>query len=199
MTTETLVLAPAASPWRTVWFSPRRTIRSVIDAIDRPSIVPVVALACITGALGGLEPDETGAISAAASAVPVIVGGLRMVFGVIIGPFILAFVGNMLGGEADPADLRPAVAWSYVPTVATLVFLILVLMSLPGAVQTAADELSSAAIFVVVGAIGMFACALWSIVLLVAMVAEVQKFSVLKAIANLVLPAVPFFALALLL
>jgi hypothetical protein len=197
MTTDTLVLAPAASPWRTVWFSPRRTIRAIVDATERPSIVPVVALACITSALGGLEPDETGAISAAASTMPVIVGGLRLVFGVIIGPFILAFVGSMLGGEADPTDLRPAVAWSYVPTVASLVFLILVLMSLPGAAQMAAGEFSSTAIFAVVGVIGIFACALWSIVLLVAMVAEVQRFSVLKAIANVALPAAPILLLLL--
>ena len=198
MTTDTLVLAPAASSWRTVWFSPRRTIRAIVDAIERPSIVSVVALASIAAALSGLEPDETGAISAAASTMPVIVGGLRLVFGVIIGPFILAFVGTMLGGEADPTDLRPAVAWSYVPTVAGLVFLILMLTSLPGAAQTAAEELSGAAVVAFVGAIGIVACALWSIVLLVAMVAEVQRFSVLKAIANVALPAAPILLLTLL-
>ena len=198
MTTDTLDLALAPSPWRTVWFSPRLTIRRIIDAVERPSFVLVVAVACVSSALGGVQQDETGAISAAASTMPVIVGGLQLVFGVLIGPFILAFVGGMLGGEADPTELRHAVAWSYVPTVVALVFWIPALMFLPGAAEIAADEDSGTAIGAALGVTGVLTCGLWSIVILIAMIAEVQRFSVVKAIANVALPGVPFLLLSLL-
>lgn len=36
-------------------------------------------------------------------------------FGVLVGPFLLAFAGEWFGGEADPGDIRQAIAWGYAP------------------------------------------------------------------------------------
>lgn len=42
---------PAARPWRTIWLSPRRTMRAILDGELRPTWVPVVGLASLNGAL----------------------------------------------------------------------------------------------------------------------------------------------------
>ena len=107
---------PGPSPWRTVWFSPRLTMRRVLAAEPRPSWTAVIALAALHQVFSSLQVDPvSGAFSANRSAMPAILGALQIVFGVLVGPFLLAFVGSWLSGEADADDLRHAVAWSYVP------------------------------------------------------------------------------------
>ena len=41
-----------------------------------------------------------------------------------------AIVGGWLGGDADPTDLREAIAWSYVPIAASSVLWIPILLTL---------------------------------------------------------------------
>ena len=61
VTPEVLDAAPVtARPWRTIWFSPRRTMRELLASEVRPGWTLVVGLAALHGALatlGGLAPE----------------------------------------------------------------------------------------------------------------------------------------------
>ena len=110
-------------PWRGMWLSPRRTVRGLMAMEQRPSWIPVVALAGINSSLILLINQSGDALREPASALgfAVFQGGLQLVYGVLISPFIIALVGGWLGAEGDADDVRLAVAWGYVPLAATLI------------------------------------------------------------------------------
>jgi hypothetical protein len=194
---DTLPVAAAPpNPWRTMWFSPRVTMRRLLEAETRPSWIPVVALAAVSSALSSMQLDEAGALSASRSAMPVIIGSLQVIFGVLVGPFLLAFVGGWLGGEADPADIREVLAWSYVPiAVGSVLWIPLVLTLGTRAFGTDSEPLTGLQWLSVPLLLGIGVSYLWSLPLMVGGLAAVQRFSIGKAILCLVILSVPLLLL----
>ena len=203
METEAPHAPPIPRPWRTIWFSPRRTIRAIVEAEVRPSWVPVVALAALhqvlAAILGAMGPD--GTITTARATMPAVVGGLQMIFGVLVGPFILAFTSGWFGGQADPDDIRQSVAWSYAPLAVATIFLMPILAAstslrqadIAGNVMTASQI---GAALIALGALVLyFAAIAWALVLQVVTLAEVQRFSILRAIGSLTILLVPLLLL----
>jgi len=186
-------IVPAPNPWRTMWFSPRITMRHLAAAETVPSWAPVVALAALSSAMGSLQLDpETGALSASRSTMPVIIGVLQLIFGVLVGPFLLALVGGSLGGEADADQIRNAVAWSYVPiAVGTVLWVPLLFVLGTSALGDDFAPQSALQWLVILLALGIPVTYVWSLPLLVASLAEVQRFSIGKAVLNVCILAVP--------
>ena len=193
-------VGPTPNPWRTIWLSPRITIRRLLEADVRPGWVPVVALTALASAFAATQVDpDSGTFSFARSMMPVILGIAQVIFGVVIGPFLLAFVGGWLGGEADPADIREAVAWSYVPVaVATVAWLPLLLAYGSRAFTADLSPATPAQWAALPALLVLFATNLWSLVLLVATLAEVQRFSIAKAIACLIILSIPVVLIGML-
>jgi hypothetical protein len=159
------------------------------------------ALAAILNVMG---PD--GSVLASRATMPVVVSVLQLIFGVLVGPFILAFTGGWFGGEADPDEIRQSVAWSYAPLAVSNIFLIpmLALLSATSARDDPADVEMSAlqlgAALMLLGTIALYFVAIgWALVLQIATLAEVQRFSVLRAIGSLTILAVPLLILGALL
>lgn len=195
----TLAATPVGdpNPWKTMWLQPRVTIRQIVEAEVRPGWVAPVVVAAICAALNNihLDPDSAG-VSASRSAMPVALGSLQVVFGALIGPYILAVVGGWLGGEGDPAEIRAAIAWSYVPYAAAAILWVVVLLtygvqafSPDHTPQSALEWVGSAALLVV------FVCYLWTIPLLVGALAEVMRLSIAKTILCLIIPLIPLMLL----
>lgn len=186
---------PGPSPWRTVWFSPRLTIRRVLSTEPRPGWRAVIALAALHQILASLQVDPVeGTFSVGRSMMPAIIAALQVVGGVLVGPFLLAFIGSWLGGEADADDIRHAVAWSYVPhAIAGLLWIpILIAFGGPPAGATpkgAAQWIAGLLVLVIL------ACALWTLVLEVIMVAEVQHFAIWRAVIGIVILLIPLLLL----
>jgi hypothetical protein len=187
----------APTPWRTMWFSPRVTIRRLVEAEVRPSWAPVVALAALSSALLNMQLDDTGALSASRSFMPVVIGVLQLLFGVLVAPFLLAFVGGWFGGEADPTDIREAVAWSYVP-IAVCSALWIPLLLIGGTRVFGRDWASESGMhwIAVPMILGITVSYIWSVPLLVGAIAEVQRFSIGKAILCLIVLVVPAMLLS---
>jgi hypothetical protein len=187
--------APFPSPWRTIWFSPRKTIRRIVDAQEPPSWWPVVALAALGQASAALAFDPDGSLSISRSFMPVVIGVAQTIFGVLVGPFLLAFVGSWFGGEADPSEIRQAVAWGYVPmAVAGLCWIPLALWY-QGRISAPETEIPLA---VVPLKLAVLVGGLWSIVTQIITLAEVQRFSILKAIASIAVVMIPVVLLGML-
>ena len=191
MTTDAIASAP--SPWRTIWFSPRQTIRRLIDGVVQTSWVPVVALAAVTQAFtASLDGDSGRLLSASDAVMPGVIAAAQLVFGIVVGPFVLAFVGRWFGGDADPADLRQAIAWSYAPLAAVTIVWVPVLLA--RAANTATTE--GVGVGVVVATVATVIAYVWSLPLLVIGVAEAQRFSIARAIGSILILAIPALLLS---
>lgn len=183
------------SPWLTIWGSPRATIRRIVDAEERPTWIPVVALAAVHQALVTLQGGELGGEPASAYVMPVLIGMLQIVFGVLVGPFLLAWVGGWFGGDADPSDIRQSVAWSYAPLAVTTVAWIPSLLGhgiAPGQIASDAPLDWSIAL----GMLGLAIGAIWSFVMQVVTLAEVQRFSPWRALLSILILVIPMLLLA---
>lgn len=205
MTSEVVAAAPiAARPWRTIWFSPRRTIRDLLASEVRPGWTLVVGLAALHGALATLAGlAAKGDLSFNTATMPTIIGALQVVFGVLVGPFFLAFSGGWFGGQADPEDIRQSLAWSYAPLAVTAVFWIPVLLAGGGAIDAVhPDEPSASAVLRALLLLAVtfvyVAAAVWTFVLQVITLAEVQQFSILRSLGSIVVWMIPLLLLLLL-
>ena len=47
-------------------------------------------------------------------------GGVGLIYGLLISPFIIGLVGGWLRADGDAVDVRLAVAWGYLPVAATV-------------------------------------------------------------------------------
>src|SRR5262249_19222369 len=148
--------------------------------------------------LGVFQPDpDTGSISISRSIFPAAVGLAQFGFGIFIGPFLLAIVGGWLGGEGDPRDIRQAVAWSYLPYVVGNIPVTAALLF--GGVSVF-DPTGGGSIPVLLLILGLVAwvVTIWSFVLLIAGIAEVQRISIWRALASVCILMIPVLMLGLL-
>jgi hypothetical protein len=106
-----------------MWFAPRRTVRTLVASEQRPSWIPVVALAGINSSILTLMGGSEDALRETSTAIgfAIFQGGVQLIYGVLISPFLIALVGGWLSADGDAVDVRIAVAWGYVPVAATIV------------------------------------------------------------------------------
>lgn len=202
---EVLDAAPVTPrPWRTIWFSPRGTMRELLASEVRPGWTLVVGLAALHGALatlGGLAAK--GELSVNMAAMPTIIGVLQVVFGVLVGPFLLAISGGWFGGQADPEEIRQSLAWSYAPFAVTAVCWIPVMLAGGGAVAAVQGDAASAsmvlkALLLLAVTLVYVAALFWTFVLQVITLAEVQHFSVPRSLGSIVVWMMPLLLLLVL-
>ena len=181
-------------PFRTIWSSPRETIRRIVatdpelhvtlliclagigeslnrasnrNAGDKLSLEVILALACILGPLGGL-------------------------FGVWMYSHLIRISGKWIGGLGDYEEIKAAIAWASVPNVTGLVLWIpLLLIAGKEAFTEDAPNLvanSNLAIAAFSLAIVQLILGIWSLVLLCNTIAEVQDYeSAWRGLGNLFL------------
>lgn len=188
--------APLPNPWRSMWFSPRDTIRRLLQAETRPSWVPVVVVAAVGTALGALQLDDHGALSFSRSSAPVVIGVMQLVFAVLVGPIILALVAGPVGSDADASDIREAVAWSHVPVAVASVVWALGALLIGSSVFAGQIELESAwdvlgALLLVIAGV----CYVWTIPTMVGGLAGAMRSSIGKALLVLLIVSVPALVL----
>lgn len=179
-------------------------MREVLAAEPPPGWTLVVGLAALHVALatlGGLA--VRGETSFNTAAMPTIIGVLQMVFGVLVGPFLLAFSGGWFGGEADPGEIRQSVAWSYAPLAVTAGCWIPLLFAGGEAVAPVQGETLPAstilhALLILAVTLVYAVAGLWAFFLQVVTLAEVQHFSIVRSLGSIVVWLVPLLLLAVL-
>ncbi len=176
---------PNINPWITMWSQPQKTIRAVIN-ID-PNM-GFFFLASIWFLQFFFLFESYYSLS-----LP-IHWALTIVVAVIISPFVgalcfysigalLYIIGKLMKGKATFAHTRCAFAWSRIPVIIDLIMWFTISFFI------------SELIFARVGVdmsfifINLIACitSIWSFVLLVGVVKEIQKFSLFKALLNVII------------
>jgi hypothetical protein len=113
------------SPWRTIWYAPRRTIRWVLDNDPTYDVKMLAALGGIADALGRAVGNSAGdkLPTLALLGIAVAVGAASGLVLLYLFGWIVRWVGTWLGGRVTHEETRAAIAWAYPPSIASVVVL----------------------------------------------------------------------------
>jgi len=193
------------SPWTTMWFDPRGTIRNIIATNPNRNLFLLAVLGGIGQTFANAVALNLGDRMSTASVVLacIAIGPLNGLLTVYIGSIVIHWTSTKLGGFSLISHIRAAIAWSWVPFVSTLPLWIVKYILFR-------DELfKSEKIFIqshsvlstlysLIGFIDIV-LAIWSILLLYQAIGEVNGFSAWRGFAAVVLAsiiiAVPFLLL----
>ncbi len=184
------------NPWLKMWTRPRETIRGIVQDDPRYQIW---RLAAVYGFPMLLHLAQSFSLSASTPLYMILLGSAILaapvgMLGFMITSALIHWTGRWLGGVGSFLQIRAAVAWSNVTNLGTgLLWLVLV-----GAFgwqvffKTFPQSPFTGVSLAVVGIVFILQTVLsiWSFVLLFQSLAEVQKFSVWRAIVNIILPFV---------
>ena len=181
------------SPWLTIWCEPRATIQRIVAENPNRSLW---VLAAIYGFLSILNSFQSIAV------VSVERPFLLLLVAAVLSPFwgyavfsiwswVVHIVGKWLKGEGSFINLRAAFAWSCAPLSVNVVFWVLMIaffgatFFLNGQEGYPATHRQAAFVFLML--IGKVVVAIWSLVIYINALAEVQKFSILRSIFNVII------------
>ncbi|HXD90533.1 MAG TPA: YIP1 family protein [Candidatus Binataceae bacterium] len=179
-------------PFFAVWILPRSTIRRIVDSSPERL---VVAIAWILGALIALTLEvqlNAGALPIAVPpwflsigpvtlAMTIFSSGVAAIGIVYFLGFVYVWAGRALGGIADLADVRSAIAWGWVP----LILLTLVVMASAIFTPNASEwdkPATAIADRINVWNVVEVVIAIWSFVVSVQTLAEVHRLSASRAL-----------------
>lgn len=173
------------SPWLTMWSCPKSTVRAIVHSNPSYGVIWLGAMYALQTFFFYANWWSFGLNTHYYTI---------LIAGIILSPFIgfiwiyylsLIFylTGRLLRGGAPVAHVRAAIAWSLIPvSINLLMWLILIFMSPDHAfVQDSAGPSS-----VFINLIG-FILGIWSVILLIQGLREVQQFTISKSIANVFL------------
>jgi signal peptidase I len=109
----------SASPWATIWLSPRQTIERIVATRPTHLVLPLAMLGMVAGlyvqlvsvGLAGLLGDWWLAVGF------VVAGAVSGLVWLFPSALVLSWIGRLLGGEATARQLRAVIAWSEVPVI----------------------------------------------------------------------------------
>ncbi len=180
------------NPWLAIWVRPRDTIRSIIAENPRRFLWVLAFIYGFTSLLNGFQSFP---IALQMGMMPVLLISL------IIAPlwgyaffaiwsWVVVWVGKILKGQANFETARAAYAWSCVPLVGNIpLWLLLVFFYSRFLFYGMQDQvvMPGAAMMLFIILIAKLVFAIWSVVIYLQMLAEVQQFSILRAIVNVIL------------
>ena len=167
------------NPWKEVWLHPRNTIKAILKYDPKYMVLPLAALAGIAN--NALDFESMDAIVGGRSFIgSAFVAALLGIVSLYISGFLLSLTGRWINGKANSLKLRAAIAWAGVPVVTSLLLFIPLFFALN----------SESFGILSVSSIAFMILGVWSLVLQVGMISEIQKFSIWKAILNIILAGI---------
>ena len=177
--------------WVSIWVSPRRTIRQIVDHNPSQSVYLLSALAGIYRFLNQAAKRSLGDYMSLGEilVLAILLGSLLGIFLVFVGAELFRWVGSKLNGQATATQVRAAMAWSSIPEI------VLLLLFCPLIIMYGRDYFSSSIdwmtpmIFRLILGVGLLGLLLliWRAVLFVNCLAEVHEFSFWKGLLTTVL------------
>jgi len=193
---ETLKEEMEQNPWISIWVKPRATIARLVE--DNPNR-SLWLLAAIYGFCSLMNLFQSAALGNAMGSVGV------LILAIILSPFwgyisftiwswFVSWVGKWFKGQAPFTHIRSAYAWSCVPITLNIpLWLLMVILfghqlflNFPDAHLLKDSQVLLLFLILIAKVI----LAVWSLVIYLNALAEVQKFSVLRAILNVIVAGV---------
>jgi hypothetical protein len=199
-------MAPKSSlgnPWLTIWTQPRSTVAAIVRKNPRYRLwvlswlhgMPVI-LHFWQNMTIGTKADLFGTVL-----IGVLLSFVVGILGITIGSALIFWTGKLIGGQAPFTNVRAAVAWSNVPNIVTvatwiLLFAVFKREAFNLTPLMAGTPPTGQYMLVLSVQLVQLIASIWSIVILVKGVAQVQGFSGWKGLLNVFLPILLLIALA---
>lgn len=184
------------NPWRSMWIKPRETIRDVAEETPNKALWLLAWIYGFGSLLGSFQSLNVA---------PAVGMGLALLIAIVLAPFwgmlifavwswIILWVGKLLKGAGTFKTIRAAYAWSCVPLIVNVpLWLILVafysqLLFFGTEDQAMLSGPALTVLFLILT--GKLVFAIWALVIYLQALAEVQQFSVLRSIGNVILGAI---------
>ncbi len=194
---------PQINPWLSVWTKPRATIAEMIRTNPRYGYT---ALSAMCGFPILLQWAQMFSLGLYWKATLVVIVALLLcipvgMLAITIGSGLLYWTGKWIGGVGEYPAVRAAVSWANLPNLVTNAIWLL-FIGFMGSCAFAPDlgteaeaviPVSIAWLFLIGGTVQL-GMTVWSIVIFLVGLSEVQKFSVWKAVLNII---IPFFLLVI--
>ncbi len=190
---------PEKSAWLTIWTKPRETIRRIIS--DNPK-QGLWRLATIYGFVSLLSTFQSLSMGSQVGVWFIFI--ISLIFAPIWGYILFAiwsgvmtWIGRLFRGNGDFQGLRAAYAWSCVPLLVNGLLWIVMILLFGSALFTAGGTTfhtfpQGMGILLSFLLFGKVIMSIWSLVIYLNAVAEVQQFSILRAIGNVVVSGIIF-------
>lgn len=184
------------SSWLSMWTSPRATIRAIVQENPKKGIWALSFIYGLTSLFNGFQSFpiamQIGLIGMIVVTVILAAFWGYLVFAVW--SWITVLIGKLFKGKGTFQTVRAAYAWSCVPlSINALLWILLVIfygnLLFYGPQQHSMLSGSAVTILFLI-LIGKIVFAIWSIVLFLQALAEVQGFSVLRAIGNVIVASI---------
>jgi hypothetical protein len=199
---ETRMTAPPPlkrAPWRDIWIHPRRTVRELVAAgPNHAALLFPVAWGVVQSLFQGAQ-NNVGA-RAPVALIVVMTFAIGSVWGLLqvhVLSGLVYLVGRWTGAKADYYPVRTAVAWGTLPAAASLVLWMLGTLAFGRALFLNDQSLAATRrpdLLIGIGLIYLTTAALWlwSAVIIVGGIAEVQGGSIWRAVGTIVVGLVMF-------
>ncbi len=179
------------NPFLSVWLHPKQTARYVIEHKTIVYALMLVVIGYIASGFSGfmnseLYPDFSYVWIFLIS---IILGPILGIIIMFIASGIVFLIGKLLKGTGSFWDVFKASSLSSIPAIFTGPFYILWMFVSPESFFFE-DGVSTVAVIV---SIIMIVTAIWSVIILVAAIAEAHQFSIIRSIISLIIPAILLF------
>lgn len=182
------------NPWTAIWIKPQETIQKIVNFNSKHCFVFLASvygfnmlMQVMQGLSLGQEFSLTGILVAA-----VILAPFLGMLSITISAFLLQWTGKWIGGKGNFLSIRASVAWANVPNIINiLMWLILVgyfkkavFTDTFGQTQFVGKEIYFATSIFLVQTV----MSVWSFIILIKSLGQVQGFSAWKGLFNVLIP-----------
>lgn len=182
--------------WITIWVQPRATIRRIVGENPKRGLW---LLAAIYGFSALLNSFQSLSFGSSLGILPIFI--LALLFAPIWGylvfaiwGYVVSLTGRWLKGQGDFQQVRAAYAWSCVPLVVGDLIWILMMFFIGASlfINPSPEQIlpSGKAVLLLSLLFCKVVLSIWSLVIYLNALAEVQKFSVFRAIGNVIIAGI---------
>ncbi|MGB5647964.1 Yip1 family protein [Muriicola sp.] len=177
-----------------IWLSPRKVFKFINDQQYDRYVYLLLALAGIANAFDRAVSRDLGDKMSLWGIIMLcfFVGGFLGWISIYIYAGLISWTGKWLKGEGNSSSILRILSYALIPIIVAMIFLVPQIGIYGKEMFKSDGDITSAGLipnFIFYGTMILeFVLAIWTIVLCVVAVAEVQKFSIAKSILNLLLP-----------
>lgn len=188
------------NPWFSIWVRPRSTIREIVKTDPKYRFI---LLSAIYGFPMLLHMAQNLSLGEKYSTMAIIIGALVLatfvgMIGISIASVLIYWTGRWIGGDSGYYPVRAAVSWSNVPSIVNIMIWIILMATFGNTIfkeDFGMQSFQGTDQIVVFGAFFLeLVLSIWSFVILVKGLGEVQGFSAWKGLLNVL---IPFFLVAI--
>lgn len=184
---------PDFNPWTSIWTRPRATIQRIVETDPRAYVLPLAAIAGVVNALSSASENGFGDSMAWPTILitAALLGSALGIASLYVGSVLLRWTGRWLGGQGSGEQIRAAAAWASVPLIVVLLLWIpMIALFGQELFMTPTPDMSPSLALPVLGlGLAQMVLGIWSLVIFLKALGQVQGFSAWRALGNMVLAA----------